>query len=248
MPTAKDIRVAPIASGPANEFVRRVHYSGKVVRNSQLHLGVFLDGSLEGVMQFGPPTDRGKVIGLVRDTKWNDMMELNRMAFSERLPRNSESRALGIALRMLRRQCPTMEWILSFADGTQCGDGTIYRAAGFVLTQINKNKTIVRLPDGTIASQTTFSTKAHKNGGRAAPPKGSTALPGWQLRYIYFLNPAARERLTCPIIPFSEIEARGVGMYRGVARGKQAMAGVHLAQRQGSVDHHAPNSEAMTDG
>lgn len=89
--TAKNLRVAPIRSADANALVQRVHYSGKVVPNSQLHLGVFLGGRLEGVMQFGPSMDKRKTLGLVRDTQWNGFLELNRMAFGERLPRNSES-------------------------------------------------------------------------------------------------------------------------------------------------------------
>ena len=43
-------------------------------------------------------------------------------------------------------------------------------------------------------------------------------------RYIYFLNPAARQRLTVPILPFSKIDEMGARMYKGVsyARTKQA--------------------------
>jgi hypothetical protein len=44
------------------------------------------------------------------------------------------------------------------------------------------------------------------------------------MRYIYFLNPSACERLVPKEVPCSEIERRGAGMYRGIARGKQAMA------------------------
>ena len=53
--------------------------------------------------------------------------------------------------------------------------------------------------------------------GQAVP------LEGFQLRYIYFLNPQARERLAVPILPFSKIEEMGAGMYRGekVTRGKE---------------------------
>src|SRR5574343_86138 len=126
--SAKDIRVAPISAADAAALVRRVHYSGKIVNNSQLHLGVFLGGRLEGAMQFGPSLDKRKIQGLVRDTGWNDFLELNRMAFSERLPRNSESRAIAVAMRLIRAHYPHIEWVVSFADGTQCGDGTIYRA------------------------------------------------------------------------------------------------------------------------
>ena len=43
-------------------------------------------------------------------------------------------------------------------------------------------------------------------------------LPGFQLRYIYFLDPTARDRLTVPILPFSEIDKRGAGMYTGKQR------------------------------
>jgi len=80
--SAKDLIVKPIASADARAFIRKNHYSGKVATNSQLHLGVFWDGKLEGVMQFGPSLDKSKIIGLVEGTGWNEFLELNRMAFS----------------------------------------------------------------------------------------------------------------------------------------------------------------------
>ncbi len=229
----KDLRVAPVTSTVAREFVKSHHYSGKVSNNSQLHLGVFLpDKRLHGVLQFGPPMDKSKLIGLVRDTKWNDFLELNRMVFDDSLPRNSESRALGVALRMIRKSYPSIEWIVSFADGTQCGDGTIYRASGFVLTQIQKNRTIGTLPgiagavsDMTLKTATDQQIRARMHltkgpalkdrGGAAVVPEGFTLLPGFMLRYLYFLNPAARGRLTCDVLPFSAIDEAGARMYRG---------------------------------
>ena len=69
MATAKDIVVKPITSAAARDVVARWHYSGKSTNNSQLHFGVFLNGLLEGAMQFGPPLDRRKILPLVRDTK-----------------------------------------------------------------------------------------------------------------------------------------------------------------------------------
>ena len=232
MASAKDLRVEPISAKDAAGLVRRIHYSGKVVQNSQLHMGVFLDGRLEGAMQFGPPIDRRNLLGLVAGAKWNDMLELNRMAFGERLPRNSESRAIGVAFRLIKRQYPQIKWVVSFADGTQCGDGTIYRASGFVLCGLKKNSTIVRLADGSVAA---------KHGTSKRDFSGSETLPGFQMRYIYFLDKACRERLTVPELPFSAIEEAGAGMYKGIKRGKQAMA-VPAAQRQGSTDRHAPKS------
>lgn len=231
MATAKDLRVAPIAAADANAIVKRVHYSGKVVQNSQLHLGVFIGGRLEGAMQFGPSLDKRKLQGLVSGTGWNEFIELNRMAFGEALPRNSESRALAVAMRLLRKHYPHIKWVVSFADGTQCGDGTIYRASGFVLTGIRENGQIIEFPDGlretrlvlTDARRPRRLEVAARYGvrvGGAASLKpfldyGAKPMAGYQLRYIYFLDPSARQRLTVPVIPFAEIERRGARMYRG---------------------------------
>ena len=44
---------------------------------------------------------------------------------------------------------------------------------------------------------------------------GSRLLEGWQLRYIYFIDPECRKRLTVPEIPFSKIDEIGAGMYKG---------------------------------
>lgn len=251
MATAKDIRVAPISGKDAAALVRRVHYSGKVVPNSQLHLGAFLDGRLEGVMQFGPSMDKRKVQGLVEGTGWNGFLELNRMAFSDRLPRNSESRALGVAMRMIRKHYPHIEWVISFADGTQCGDGTIYRASGFVLTAVRENKTILQLPDGTIVADKTLQNANHATTGKNASwwkKNGAKPLDGFQLRYIYFLNPAAKERLTVPILPFSKIDEMGASMYKGqkITRVKQAMTGDQPEQRQCDTDLPAPSFAEAT--
>ena len=153
---AKDIVLRPIDRREADAVVRRVHYSGKVVQNSQLHIGVFYQGRLEGAMQFGPSLDKRKIQGLVVGTPWNGFIELNRMAFTDALPRNSESRALSVAMRLLRKYAPHVQWVVTFADGAQCGDGTIYRAAGFVLTGIAISKNLVRLPSGMVVHKMTL--------------------------------------------------------------------------------------------
>lgn len=234
MPTAKDLRVAPIASADARAFIRRIHYSGTVARNSQLHFGVYLGDKLEGVMQFGPCLDKRKLQGLVSGTLWNGFVELNRLAFTERLPRNSESRALSIAFALIRKHYPHIEWVVSFADATQCGDGTIYRASGFLLTGITKNSTLwelggeqftdVSYRTGSkvreIINKVSITKGKHilSNGGssmRHLIAAGARPLPGFQMRYVYFLNPAARARLTVPPIPFQTIRDMGAAMYRG---------------------------------
>ena len=124
------------------------------------------------------------------------------MAFTDVLPRNSESRALGIAMRMIRKNYPHIDWIVSFADACQCGDGTIYRAAGFMLTLIKINKDVMRFADGSVGhkmSQVTGGNRLQHFAATGGKWSGiGTPLEGHTLRYIYFLNPAARGATCLP--------------------------------------------------
>lgn len=253
MGEAKRIIVKPISAKDANRIIQSLHYSGKTVQNSQLHLGVFLDGKCGGAMQFGPSLDKRNLIKLVKQTQWNEFIELNRMAFADWLPRNGESRAIGFAFRWMRKQYPQLKWCVSFADGTQCGDGTIYRASGFYLSGITKNSTLYEFPDGErvadIGIKTGYSWQKKRFGKiilgeaamREAKRQGAKRLVGHQLRYIYFLDPTARGRLTVPILPFSEIDRRGAGMYRGKprVRGVDSDTSANHAEEGGAIPTRA---------
>ena len=233
MGSAKDLIVKVIPGKIAVPFIKAHHYSGKVVNNSNLHFGVFYEGRLHGVMSFGPSLDKSKMQGLVEGTGWNEFLELNRMAFDDVLPRNSESRAISVALRLIKKNAPQIKWVVSFADGCSCGDGTIYRASGFLLTAIKANGNLVQLPTGekihkmTLESNPTSPRKelggksyyditgGNFNFKKYVAYVGGEILTGYQLRYIYFLDPTCKERLTVPIIPFSRIDDMRAGMYKG---------------------------------
>lgn len=272
MASAKGILVRPIHSGDAHAFIRKHHYSGKSVHNSQVHFGIFLDSQWLGVMQFGPSMDKRKLIGLVGNTRWNGFLELNRMALLDDTPRNTESRALSVAMRLIRKHYPWVEWIVSFADATQCGDGTIYRAAGFVLTGIKPNNQIWvgqggagkdRTPLTDPSSHVVQRRAIHlsrftvtKGGNilttgaasmRSYEEAGFRPLPGYQLRYIYFLNPEARTRLTVPIIPFERIKAMGASMYKGKRVKDSSEPSANHAEEGGAAPTHTLHLFPMTE-
>ena len=242
MVSAKEIIVKPIKSNIANDFVKKYHYSGKVVQNSQLHFGCFLNGVLGGVMSFGPSLDKKKIQSLVKNTGWNDFIELNRMAFSDLLPRNSESRCISVAIRLIKKHYHNIKWIISFADGCQCGDGTIYRASGFLLTGIKEGDHFYKLPNG--KSYTALTCKLHGYAGQLTKvcskdifdkiigssfgsdkkieilmnKIGAEKLKGYSLRYIYFIDKSKQKDLTVPILPYSTIDKYGARMYKGKKR------------------------------
>jgi hypothetical protein len=221
MGRAKEIIVKVINSKIANEFIKKHHYSKKVVQNSVLHFGAFLDGKLHGVMSYGSPFVKKNVLNYVEPISWNGMLELNRMAFDDYLPRNSESRCIAISIKLIKKNAPHIKWILSFSDATTCGDGTIYRASGFKFIGGKKNDAIFNfngenihgkvLWDRGIAKTWTIPDKELeeiRNKGHKI-----NRVDGFQLRYIYLIDKTCK--ITVPILPFIKIDEMGAGMYKG---------------------------------
>lgn len=218
MGRAKEIIVKVIPSKIANEFVKQNHYSGKVVPNSTLHFGCFLDGKLHGVMSYGNSMDKSKVKLAVKNTGWNEFIELNRMAFDDYLPKYSESRCISISIKLIKKNAPHIKWIVSFADASQCGDGTIYRASGFKLIGLKKNNQILNW-NGKIIAKKSLDNKNYPsvNGkyfsrhlietGQAKP------IEGHQLKYIYLIDKNCV--IDKDILDFKEIDKQGAGMYKG---------------------------------
>ena len=212
MGKVKDIKIKVLPSRVANNFVRSHHYSGKVVPNSNLHLGAFLDNTLHGVMSFGPSINKKGTVNLVRDTGWNEFIELNRMAFDDHLPKNAESRCIAIAIKLIKKNAPHIKWVISFADATQCGDGTIYRASGFKLVGIVDNTSLRVNPK---TGEPMHVIQAHHK-GISKEFRGWEPLRGKQLKYVYLIDPKCK--LNIEELPYSAIKEAGAGMYKGVKR------------------------------
>ena len=125
--------IREIDAGLANRLVKRYHYSGKVVSNSILHLGVFTtDGFLDqlvGCLQYGYPINKNSTPIKISDDV--EMMELNRMVMIDSEPRNSESAAIGACNAWLRKYKKNIKWLLSFSDGKEGNVGYIYQATNW---------------------------------------------------------------------------------------------------------------------
>lgn len=213
MLTAKDIVIKVIDSASSRKIVERYHYSGKCTQNSQIHFGVFLNGKLEGALQFGPSIDKRRMaenLGI----GFNDALELNRMALSDVCPKNSESRSLGICLRILKKKYPHLKVIISFADACQCGDGTIYRASGFKLHGIKKNTSLRMMPNGSIVADKTFNNYATRefNGVKLRDTK---PISGFQMKYLFFFDKDLEKKFK--FVEFDKIP-QNVKMYKGLKR------------------------------
>lgn len=219
MLTAKNIEIKLIDSASSRAIVSRLHYSGKCTQNSQIHFGVFLDGNLEGALQFGPSIDKRRMAQNL-GVGFNDTLELNRMALSDSCPKNSESRALGVCLRMLKKRYPHLKVIVSFADACQCGDGTIYRASGFKLHSFKKNTSLLKMNDGSVVAKKSLDDSLSADGkymSSVAIANGAKPLAGFQMKYLFFFDKELEKNFN--FVDFKEIPDN-IKMYKGQKRAK----------------------------
>lgn len=214
-----DRRVEAMRSGPievrnihktdADRIIREGHYSGTTAWASSLHYGVLLDNEVIGAMQFGPamnPASGGKI---VKDSTTDSWLELNRLWLADEKPPNTGSRAISCALRLIRHQCPRVEWIQSFAD-ERCGKlGGIYQACSFLYCGAHES-TFYEI-DGALVHKSMLQRPGVDKRGWRAGPRVAWAQANahcaierkfHQYRYLKFIRPAARKRLLLPILPY----------------------------------------------
>lgn len=199
---SRPLCVAAIPRAQAAEIILANHYSRRVVQNSYVHLGVFLEGDLLGVLQFGyslNPKGCGKYVA---GTGVTEYLELNRMWLDDRAPRNSESRAISCAIKYLRRACPSVAWTQSFADQRCGGWGVVYQAANFLY--LGHHWTSFYELDGETYHEMLL-TAHKKSGNRGAYLRANIDRAVHrrllQFRYIYFIRHSWRSRLRVSVLP-----------------------------------------------
>jgi hypothetical protein len=117
----------------AYEIIIKNHYSkkGDSIAHNKINLGVFIEGELLGVLQYGYAMNPASCGSVVEGTDMDQYLELNRMWLDDKAERNSESKAVAYSLRYIRSKFPKIKWIQSFADERCGGFGIVYQACNF---------------------------------------------------------------------------------------------------------------------
>ena len=119
------------------------------------------------------------------------------------MPRNSESKAISYAIKLIKRLYPAVKWIQSFAD-ERCGRfGVVYQAANFLY--VGSHITTFYLLDGEWFHEMLLTT--HRKGGNRGRflrdnLRRATIHRFRQFRYVYFVKPSARKNLKRPVLPY----------------------------------------------
>jgi adenine modification enzyme len=126
-----DFYIEEIERNKANKIIIKNHYSHKYYNATYIHLGVFINKELIGVLQYGYAMNPASGSSVVKGTELNEYLELNRMWLDDKAPRNSESKAISFSIKYIRNKFNKIKWIQSFAD-ERCGRfGVVYQAANF---------------------------------------------------------------------------------------------------------------------
>lgn len=127
MSELKQLRIKPIDNRAARRILDKRHPLGAGAP-FRFALGVEWQGYIEGVLSFGGPTVNTAV------TRWglaqHEALELRKMWCSDKLPRNSESRILAIALKLIRRHFSGLALVITYCDGDETA--AAYKGAGWV--------------------------------------------------------------------------------------------------------------------
>lgn len=209
--SAKDLTLRPVSASVAGRFIVRHHYLRTYGPWPRVPLGIFDGRALVGAMTFASPSIDGHRI--LDGAGRGSVLDLARLVLVDDTPRNSESRMIAVAVREIARRYERVELIRTFADACDCGDGTVYRAAGFLLTDIIENRTTYENADGVKIVDRSIGGRGYSHADvRAA---GFEPVPGFRLRYVKPLRPGVLERLNCEILPYTAIGEAGAGMYKG---------------------------------
>jgi len=82
-----------------------------------------------------------------------DWLELRRMAIADDAPKNTATRMLGWMTRLIRKRFPGCPRLVSYQD-TEVHQGTIYKAAGWIATNLSDGGEWTRPSRTRISSQT----------------------------------------------------------------------------------------------
>jgi hypothetical protein len=200
------LNIAPISQIDAKEILIPNHYLHSFPGGTKLSFGVYLDIRLLGALTFGV----GPYLGykLVKDASPDDVVTLTRLWLSDGLPKNSESRVLGLVLRSLRKET-SLKFVLAYSDPTASHLGTIYQATNWLYTGLSSATPLYDIGDGIPHHSRSLAHQLGSHSIRYLTSQGIMVKTVPQMakhRYIYFLDDSWRTRLLVPVLPYPKKE------------------------------------------
>ena len=184
------------------------HYSKCVPKGKLVKIGVWEDGQFQGAIIFSPGASShlGKPYGLGPF----EITELTRVAL--RKHQTPVSKLISIAIKLLKKHCPGLRLIVSFADPHEGHNGGIYQAGNWIyagktgkgITYFDKSGK--RWHSRNVGKEALVETSGW--GMKKAPSKNLMRVirPG-KHRYLYPLDQEMKDRVMSLAQPYPKKEA-----------------------------------------
>lgn len=196
---SEDFYIKEVNRNLSNDLIKKNHYSGKVYNATYIHLGLFINDDIKGVLQYGYAMNPASCGSVVEGTQKNEYLELNRMWIADNVGKYPESRAISYSIKYIRRKYPNIKWIQSFADERCGGFGIVYQACSF--SYYGEHKSDFWELDGVVYHniQMTVSKESKRYAGEAKylqeNKDRANKMTLRQFRYIKFID--KREKKKC---------------------------------------------------
>ena len=201
----KQFFIKEINRDTANKIILKNHYSHKFYSATYIHLGVFMNEKIVGVLQYGYAMNPASQSSVVSETKIDEYLELNRMWLDDIAPRNSESMAISYTIKYIKKRFKKIKWIQSFAD-ERCGKfGIVYQAANF--KYFGEHTATFWTLDGIIYHNSLMTRDRNLSKSAAIIQDGkerATSETLRQFRYIYFIDKKYEKNVLLKQKPFEK--------------------------------------------
>ena len=198
-----DFYIKEIDRNKANEIIVKNHYSKKFYNATYIHLGLWINEELMGILQFGYAMNPASCGSVVKGTEIDEYLELNRMWLDDKAKRNSESKAISYSIKYIKSKYKKIKWIQSFADERCGGFGIVYQSANFEYygehssifwslgDEIYHNSLMTRNPK---LSKSAAYLQANKDKAKSQELR--------QFRYIYFIDQRCKKNVLLKQMPY----------------------------------------------
>ena len=188
--------VRAVPSGDVAPMMITRHYLRSMPLAAVRCFGVFLDDQLVGGVVFTTGARHGH--RMLSGSRASDVVTLARLYLIDELPKNAESRVLGIVAREMRRH-HRAKALLSYADPAVGHAGTIYKAAGWAYLGRGESTRYLDFGDGVLRHPRSISTQYGTCSPRQLARQGIHAIAVETVgkhRFCYLLDESWAWRLT----------------------------------------------------
>ena len=213
-----DLRLDFCSHQAAKHAVMRWHYSRAMPAGKLVRVGVWEENNFVGAILYGSGANRhlARPFGL----QGTQACELVRVALASGRT-HPTSRCLGVSLKMLRRQSPGIQLVVSYADTKEGHLGVIYQATNWIFLGGSSQPYLKVL--GKVEHPRTLHARYGRGGQQIAwlrahidPNARRVEMPD-KLKYVYAFAKSLREQLEAISKPYPKC----VGSSDGAAPGFQ---------------------------